>query len=345
MRRLIRDIEGTELTDTDRRRLSHPACAGVILFARNYRNKRQLSRLTRDIHALRSPPLLIAVDQEGGRVRRFRDGFLALPPMRRFGELYDQDPAAALQAVEAGGWLMAAECLSVGVDFSFAPVLDLDYGDSDVIGDRAFHAAPEAVSALAGAWVRGMRQAGMAATGKHFPGHGCVAADSHKELPDDARSLADIRASDLRPFSAMIQAGVEGVMPGHVLYSRIDDRPAGFSPFWLQTILRQELGFGGIIFSDDLSMAGASTAGGPADRARAALDAGCDLLLVCNAPNAADEVLESLEEAGHASSDISILYPRRRFAIDTPEKSEAWKRRVGMMDSFLEEFNLNQNRY
>ncbi len=260
-------------------------------------------------------------------MQRFREGFLALPPARRFGECYDNDPQSAIRAAEAGGWLMATECLSVGVDFSFAPVLDLDYGDSEVIGDRAFHSDPAVVATLAGAWARGMREAGMAAIGKHFPGHGYVAADSHQTLPEDGRDLATLRRADLRPFETLIREGVEGIMPAHVRYSAIDERPAGFSPFWLQDMLRTTLGFDGVIFSDDLSMAGALSAGCPADRARAAIRAGCDLLLVCNAPEAADEALDWLAGNDFARGErIASLRPRRAVAIDAPETDPGWLR-------------------
>lgn len=294
------DVAGLVLTAADKQRLQHPSCGGVILFARNFESLSQLRVLTAEIKALRSPELLIAVDQEGGRVQRFREGFLDLPPVRQLGSLYDASSEQGLLAADHYGWLMAAECLATGVDFSFAPVLDLDYGRSQVIGDRAFHADPDKVIALASAYIQGMRRAGMVAIGKHFPGHGYVTADSHNDLPVDHRGWEDMSANDLQPFRALLPAGLAGIMPAHVIYDACDAQPAGFSRWWLQTVLRGQLGFKGVIFSDDLSMRAAHSAGPPAQRAKAALAAGCDVLLVCNDPDAADAVLASstVEDAG-----------------------------------------------
>jgi beta-N-acetylhexosaminidase len=289
------DVAGGELTDDDCRRLSHPLVGGVILFSRNYRDPAQLDALTRDIRALKSAPLLIGVDHEGGRVQRFREGFTRLPPMRSLGDLWNKHPQQARHLARETGYVLAAELRAHGIDFSFAPVLDLDYGASSVIGDRAFHARPRAVFELAQALMHGMKDAGMAACGKHFPGHGYVVADSHVAIPLDERPLADIVATDLQPFRAMIQAGLAAVMPAHVIYPRVDARPAGFSRVWLQKILRGELGFDGAIFSDDLCMEAASVAGGVVGRVGAALDAGCDMALVCNRPDLADEVLARLD--------------------------------------------------
>ncbi len=289
------DLAGPVLQPEERERLRHPLTGGVILFARNYESPAQLEQLAAEIHALRHPPLLIAVDHEGGRIQRFREGFTPLPPARRLGELFDRHRREALALAEASGYLMAAELRAVGVDFSFAPVLDLDRGLSEVIGDRAYHRDPEAVAALARAVVRGMARAGMAAVGKHFPGHGGCAADSHTSLPVDTRELADIELEDLVPYERLIQAGLPAVMPAHVLYPRIDSLPAGFSRVWLQQILRGRLGFQGAILSDDLSMVGAHVAGADMrGRARAALAAGCDMVLVCNDPAGAAEVLDGL---------------------------------------------------
>jgi beta-N-acetylhexosaminidase len=284
---LMIDIGGLELSDLDRQRLSHPLVGGIILFARNYSDPAQLERLTAEVRALRSPQLPVAIDHEGGRVQRCREGFTRLPAMRRLGEMWAHDPVQALSAARDLGYVLAGELRARGVDMSFTPVLDLDWGRSTVIGDRAFHGDPAVVSQLAGALVEGLHCAGMAACGKHFPGHGWAAADSHVAMPVDERSLDEL-ASDLQPYR---QVKLDAVMPAHVIYPQIDARPAGFSPVWLK-LLRDELGFNGVIFSDDLSMEGASVAGDIVDRATAAWDAGCDILLVCNSPAAVGDLLE-----------------------------------------------------
>ena len=292
---LMLDVAGTELTDDDRRRLSHPLVGGVILFSRNYRDTAQLEALTTDIHALKSAPLLIGVDHEGGRVQRFREGFTRLPSMRTFGEIWNEHPKQAKHLARETGYVLAAELRAHGVDFSFAPVLDLDYGASSVIGDRAFHGSPHAVFELGQSVMLGMKDAGMSACGKHFPGHGFVVADSHVAIPVDERTLADIAIADLVPFRLMIEAGLAAIMPAHVIYPQVDSRPAGFSRIWLQKLLRKQLGFDGTIFSDDLCMEAAAVAGGVVERVAAALDAGCDMALVCNRPDLADEVLAQLK--------------------------------------------------
>lgn len=284
---LMIDIAGKALTDLDRQHLCHPLVGGIILFTRNYESPEQLSALCADIHALRQPPLLIAVDHEGGRVQRFREGFTRLPAMRQLAEWWDMAPRAAVESARSLGFLLAAELRARGVDFSFAPVLDLDWGRSGVIGDRSFHRDPAAVAALAGGLIAGMGEAGMACCGKHFPGHGWAEADSHVAIPTDERSLDDL-AADMLPYR---QTRLDAVMPAHVIYPQVDSRPAGFSPVWLGK-LRKELGFDGVIFSDDLSMEGASVAGDIVARAEAAWSAGCDMLLVCNAPDAVGELLE-----------------------------------------------------
>jgi len=289
------DIEGKQLNDADRRRLGHPLTGGVILFSRNYDSPSQLEELTSEIHRLRRPPLIIAVDHEGGRVQRFREGFTRLPPMRALGAIWDAHPQRAKQLARDAGYVLASELRAQGVDLSFTPVLDLDFGNSAVIGDRAFHSQPQAVIELAGALIEGLTLAGMASCGKHFPGHGFVAADSHTEVPVDTRSLAQIEAADLFPFRELMAQGLSAVMPAHVIYPAVDDRPAGFSKTWLSQILRAQLKFQGVIFSDDLSMEGARVAGDIVARADAALDAGCDMVLVCNRPDAADELLSRLQ--------------------------------------------------
>ena len=288
------DLQGLELTAEEADMLRHPLVGGVILFSRNYDSPEQVERLIAAIHALRDPHLLVAVDQEGGRVQRFREGFTRLPPVRRLGEVYDRDRRRALAYADASGWLMARELRAVGVDISFAPVLDLDRGVSTVIGDRAFHGAPEAVADIAHAYMSGMRRAGMAATGKHFPGHGSVAADSHVAIPVDEREFRDIAAEDMLAFERMIHFGLPAIMMAHVIYPKVDGVPAGFSPRWVGDVLRGELQFQGVVFSDDLSMAAAAEAGGFVERARVSLEAGCDMVLVCNHPEGRDEVLEGL---------------------------------------------------
>jgi len=280
------DIEGLTLAPHEHDKLKHPNTGAVILFARNYQDPLQVTELIDSIRAARLGPLLIAVDQEGGRVQRFQNGFTRLPPAASY--------ALAPELAEPAGWLMAAELLAVGVDFSFAPVLDIDCGVSQIIGDRSFATEVTLATQLSSSFRKGMKSAGMAATGKHFPGHGAIALDSHLTLPIDERDLDSLRNKDLLPFQQLIDEGLEAVMPAHVLYPNIDPNPAGFSAFWIQTILRQELQFNGVVFSDDLSMAGAAFAGDFPERARRAQQAGCDMLLICNNPLATEQVLESL---------------------------------------------------
>lgn len=318
------DLEGTELGAAEREMLRHPAVGGVILFSRNFESPDQIATLTAAIHGLREPRLLVAVDQEGGRVQRFREGFARLPTASRFGELSRSHPVQARRAAESVGWLMAAELRGVGVDFSFAPVLDLDRGVSGVIGDRAFAGGANLVSNLASSWCDGVRAAGMAAVGKHFPGHGGVVEDSHEELPSDARSFEDIEMEDLVPFQRLVRHGLEAVMPAHVVYPKVDPEPAGFSPFWLRRVLRERLEFQGVIFSDDLSMGAAAAGGSYPDRARAAIRAGCDLLLVCNNRRPALEVLEALRDYDDPTMHVRCVrmhgrggFDRRRLHLDS----------------------------
>lgn len=278
---IMLDIAGFELNDEDRMLLSKPQVYGVILFSRNYQSIEQLKKLTTEIHAIRKS-LVIAVDQEGGRVQRFKEGFTRIPAMRTLGELYDQDPQAALEKSFALAKTMATELIACGVDQSFAPVLDVDYAHNMVIGDRAFHSDPQVVAKLAVEFMQGMHAVGMQAIVKHFPGHGYVQADSHVEAAVDERSIKELFAKDIVPFQALIAAGVDGMMPAHVVYPNVDNRPAGFSKMWLFYIARQKLGFKGLIFSDDLHMAGAASAGDMTKRVKAAYNAGCDVALICN---------------------------------------------------------------
>ncbi len=330
-------LEGTRLSDEERELLRHPAVGGVILFARNYASPEQIAALNAEVHALRSPRLLIGVDHEGGRVQRFREGFTRLPPVKLLGVRYDRDRMRAKQLARVSGWLMAAELRAVGVDFSFAPVLDLDHGASRVVGDRAFHRRPEAVADLAQAYMSGMQKAGMEAVGKHFPGHGFVVADSHADLPVDERSFADIAADDLLAFERMIHYGLAAVMPAHVLYPRIDPaHPAGFSRIWLREVLRGRLGFQGVVFSDDLDMAGAHAAGDPLARARAALAAGCDMVLACNDRAAALEIVHGIGTAADPASQLRLVRLHGRGPSDREplRASETWARAVRLVEDY-----------
>ncbi len=306
------DVAGTRLTPEDETRLRHPLVGGVILFARNFESPAQLCELTAAIHALRSPPLLIAVDHEGGRVQRFRDGFTRIPPMRELGTVWNEQPQRARHLARQVGYVLALELRACGVDFSFTPVLDVDYGQSSVIGDRAFHSDPQAIAELAHDLLLGLKQGGMHSVGKHFPGHGYVRADSHLAIPVDEREFVDIELCDLIPFRQMVDYGLSAVMPAHVIYPKVDSRPAGFSPVWLQQVLRGQLGFEGVIFSDDLSMEGATVAGGIVARAEAALAAGCDMVLVCNKPDSADELLAGLKYEISAISKARLAQMRGR---------------------------------
>ncbi len=307
---LMIDVAGEALADEEREMLVHPVVGGVILFARNCRLPAQIRRLVASIRSTAGRPLLVAIDQEGGRVQRMRAGFSCLPPARVLGEAYDRDPAAACGKARARGRLLALELAAVGIDFSFAPVLDVDYGRSAVIGDRALHGNPEAVADLALAFAAGARAGGMACVAKHFPGHGWVVADSHEEMPKDSRDYALIR-SDLLPFQRMIDDGVEAVMTAHVHYAAVDQATPCYSPRWLKQELRERMGFAGAIFSDDLSMHGAAQAGGLHERAVAALDAGCDMLPICNNPEGVRELLGSWTAASPRGAEERLAALRR----------------------------------
>ncbi len=336
------DLAGLEIGPEEREMLVHPLVGGVILFSRNYESPEQLQRLVAEIHALRDPRLLVSVDHEGGRVQRFRHGFTALPPARLYGRIYDRDRKRGRRLAELGGWLMASELRAVGVDFSFAPVLDLDRGVSEVIGDRAFHAQPDKVGDLAQAYVSGMRRAGMPATGKHFPGHGAVAPDSHVDLPVDGRAFADIEAEDLRPFERLIRAGMAAVMPAHVVYAAVDARPACFSARWLKEVLRGRLGFQGVIFSDDLSMQGARVMGDIVARGEAALAAGCDMVLVCNHPQDAARLLDGLGAHDDPVSHLRLARLHERHGMDREalRASAEWQQAVAALESLQDHQTL-----
>jgi len=340
---LMLDLKGTVLTADERELLRHPAAGGVILFSRNYESPDQVAALIADIHALRTPPLLVAVDQEGGRVQRFREGFTRLPPTAWFGKLNRLNTKKAKIITQRIGWLMAAELRAVGVDFSFAPVLDLNLGFSSVIGDRAFDAQPLSVAELAHAWMMGVHEAGMAAVGKHFPGHGGVTEDSHCELPVDHRSMGDLLMEDLLPFQRMIDYGLDAIMPAHVIYEQADQELAGFSRFWLKDVLRDQLGFHGVIFSDDLTMAAAEQAGSFAERARAALEAGCDMVLVCNNPAGAAEVLEALVQYSDPAGQMRLvrMHGRKALSRDALHLDPKWKNALELIAQYEENPSLD----
>ena len=323
---LMVDVAGLELTPEDREVLCHPLVGSVILFARNYANGDQLTRLVADIHAVRQPALIVGVDQEGGRVQRFRNGFSALPPLRRIGHEFDLDPKHGLTLARTMGWLMAAEVRAHGVDLSFAPCVDLDYGVSEVIGDRAFHSRPDVVAQLALAYMSGMKDAGMAATAKHFPGHGAVVADSHQSLPVDRRDWQGL-ADDVLPYRRLIANGLPGVMVAHVMFPAEDTAPASLSRRWIQNALREELRFEGAVFTDDLSMGGAAEFGDIVHRARAALDAGCDVLPVCNNRASVTKLLDQLDHEIQPSSHLRLVRMRGK-AAPTPDElyaGESWR--------------------
>lgn len=328
------DLVGLEISQEERDILKHPLVGGVILFSRNYESPEQLQHLVSEIHDLREPHLLVAVDHEGGRVQRFRKGFSEFPPAAVFGKIYDEDRKRAKRLTESCGWLMAVELRALGIDFSFAPVLDLDFGISTVIGDRAFHRKPDIVADLAQSYMLGMRRAGMVATGKHFPGHGAIAADSHIDMPVDEREFEEIYRHDVVPFNKLIRAGLGAIMPAHVIYPAVDEKPACFSSLWLKEVLRERLGFQGVIFSDDLTMKGAHVMGDIVERGIAAMAAGCDMVLVCNKPEESVRLIDGLSKDGSMQDDpvshVRLARMHEQHNIDRNEllRDPKWKEAV-----------------
>jgi beta-N-acetylhexosaminidase len=314
------DVEGLVLTDADRERLMHPLMGGVIFFARNYANPAQIAALAASIRALRSPHLMIVVDHEGGRVQRFREGFTTIPPMRVLGDRWKSSPAEGRKLAHAVGVVIGTEMVAHGLDFSFAPVLDLDWGESTVIGDRSFGRDPATVAALAGEVIAGLAEVGVASCAKHFPGHGFVKADSHHEIPRDTRPFVEIAGDDMLPFRLLADK-FDSVMPAHIIFEQVDPMPAGFSWHWLKNVLREQLGFRGVIFSDDLTMEGASVVGGDVARAMAALNAGCDMVLLCNDQSRCSALLAGLVEQGVSptatqSNHLTRMHAKRAVSLD-----------------------------
>ena len=319
---VMADVNAFRLTDEEKQRLLDPAVGGVILFRRNFENVAQLKGLVREIKAVRTPELIVAVDHEGGRVQRFIDGFTRLPAMNVLGRIWDeQGPDAAKAQAEQVGWVLAAELSACGIDLSFTPVLDLDWGQCAVIGNRSFHHDAETVAELALALQKGLNRGGMKSCGKHFPGHGFVEGDSHHVLPQDDRSMAELEAADIVPFRRMSAAGMAAVMPAHVVYPQVDGNPAGFSAKWLKDILRRDIGFKGVIFSDDLTMEGACGAGGIKERARISFDAGCDIVLVCNRPDLVDELRDGFDMSDNAELAARWQYMANTLGADEAEKT------------------------
>lgn len=305
------DVSGLTLTQLEETQLAKPSIGGVILFSRNFESINQVKQLISSIRAV-NPNILISVDHEGGRVQRFKEGFTHLPAMSKLGELYDKNPKKAIKYAYSCGFILAYELLEIDVDFSFAPVLDMDYGNSSVIGDRAFHSNPDAIIKLAQALIKGMHRAGMKCVGKHFPGHGYVSLDSHLDLPIDERPAQEVY-QDMATFKGLVDEGLDAVMPAHVIYSKVDDKPAGFSHVWIQDILKSKLGFDGVIFSDDLSMQGALFIENIKDRVKISLDSGCDMVLICNHP---EMVLEVIEQEWGSNEKLQSMQGNRRYKSD-----------------------------
>ncbi len=326
---LIIDIKGCELQAEEKELLAHPLVGGLILFSRNYESSEQVRALIHSVRQGLRKPFLIMVDQEGGRVQRFRQGFTRIPPAAFYGQVYDENPELGLRLAETGGWVMAYELVTQGVDLSLAPVLDLNKGISSVIGDRAFHRDSAAAIRLAAAYIHGMKTAGMAATGKHFPGHGSVAPDSHKELPLDARTEEELAKEDLLPFIYFINEKIPALMTAHILFPAVDQLPVSFSRYWLQEVLRQKLKYEGLIMSDDLDMKGAEVAGDYADRMELAREAGCDLILLCNNREAVLQVLDRVNPALHLLPSQKYDLLRARFPVvkPGPVENQHWARR------------------
>ncbi len=332
------DIDGQRLTPADRELLREPAVGGVILFSRNYAGPEQLIDLVADIRALRSPPLIVAVDHEGGRVQRFRDGFTPIPPMRLIGNEFRRDRGNAERLARRAGWLIASELRAAGIDLCFAPCVDLDWGVSEVIGDRSFHRRPDVVGDLAAAFARGLRSAGMAAVAKHFPGHGAVVADSHLKLPVDRRDYSDI-LDDMQPYDRLVSNSlIAGVMTAHVVYHEVDEMPASFSNFWIQRELRTRLGFTGAVFCDDLSMKATRGYGSMAVRAKRALEAGCDMVLVCNDRSAARQAVTALNDYSNPLSLVRLarLHGTGHPLRETLMASDEWQEASGELSGWAD---------
>ncbi len=335
---LMIDFAGTQISDTEKFLLQQAEVGGVILFTRNFESIQQISELIDEIHTLRKPKLLVAIDHEGGRVQRFHEGFTTLPPAAAYGRIFQHNNSRGRMLATTAGWLMASELRAIGVDFSFAPVLDLAYGVSGVIGDRAFARNPQTVATLAYAFMHGMLEAGMSAVGKHFPGHGAVVEDSHIAMPVDHRELDVIMQHDILPFKHMIENGLAGIMPAHVIYDKVDMKPAGYSSYWLNTILRTQLNFQGAIFSDDLSMEAAGVEGGFGERAEAALSAGCDMALVCNHTDGAVEAVEYLKGYINPTSQVRLMqmHGKHESNRDALLLSKKWQQAIVMITALIE---------